>query len=379
MTQIYLIRHAEAEGNLYRRVQGHYDGDITERGRKQIDKLAERFRDIHLDALYSSDLRRAVTTASAITRYHDLPLITTPRLREVAMGCWEDRPWGEVEYNQREQLVHFNCDPENWDVEGCETFADLVCRIRGIILELAERHRGQVIALVSHGMTIRAFLASVMGISSREINKIPHSDNTAVSLINVDGEDIEIVFFNDNSHLPIELSTFAKQTWWKEKDGIDRFNLRFEPMNPIEEKELYINCYADSWKAVYGCLKGFDADTYWKNVVRHYKKNPLCLMKAMTGDELAGLVELHMERGKEQGAGWISLCYMVPEYRGRRLGIQLIGHAVSTFRSLGRSSLRLHVSEANKRAIGFYRSYGFKKIGTDQGVFGRLILMEKEI
>ena len=131
MTQIYLIRHAEAEGNLYRRVQGHYDGDITERGRKQIDKLAERFRDIHLDALYSSDLRRAVTTASAITRYHDLPLITTPRLREVAMGCWEDRPWGEVEY-PREQLVHFNCDPENQDVEGCET-CRRGCRCGGII------------------------------------------------------------------------------------------------------------------------------------------------------------------------------------------------------------------------------------------------------
>ena len=132
MTQIYLIRHAEAEGNLYRRVQGHYDGDITERGRKQIDKLAERFRDIHLDALYSSDLRRAVTTASAITRYHDLPLITTPRLREVAMGCWEDRPWGEVEYNQRERWSTLTATL-SWDVRAAK-LSDLVCRIRGIIL-----------------------------------------------------------------------------------------------------------------------------------------------------------------------------------------------------------------------------------------------------
>ncbi|MGI5936479.1 MAG: GNAT family N-acetyltransferase [Oscillospiraceae bacterium] len=379
MTQIYLIRHAEAEGNLYRRVQGHYDGDVTARGRRQIDMLAERFRDVHLDGLYSSDLRRAVATASAITRYHDLPLITTPRLREVSMGCWEDMPWGEVEYNQREALVKFNCDPESWEVKGCETFPDLVRRMRGIILELAEKHRGQTIAAVSHGMAIRALLASAMGISSREISRIPHADNTAVSLLNVEGENIEVVFFNDNSHLPEELSTFARQTWWKEKDGIDRHNLRFEPMNPIEEKELYIKCYADSWKSVYGSLRGFDGDVYWKSAVSHYKKNPMSIMKAMLGDELAGVVELDTERGKEEGAGWITLCYMAPEFRGRRLGIQLIGHAVSTFRNLGRSALRLHVSEANKRAIEFYKSYGFRQIGIDQGVNGQMLLMEKEI
>ncbi len=44
MTKIYLIRHAEAEGNLYRRIQGHWDGSITALGLQQIDALAQRFR-----------------------------------------------------------------------------------------------------------------------------------------------------------------------------------------------------------------------------------------------------------------------------------------------------------------------------------------------
>ena len=64
MTTIYVIRHAEAEGNLYRIVQGQHNSFITPRGHRQIACLAERFKNVHLDALYSSDLRRTVTTAA---------------------------------------------------------------------------------------------------------------------------------------------------------------------------------------------------------------------------------------------------------------------------------------------------------------------------
>ena len=66
MTKIYLIRHAEAEGNLYRRIQGHWDGSITPLGLQQIDALAQRFRREHIDALYCSDLSRARATAEVI-------------------------------------------------------------------------------------------------------------------------------------------------------------------------------------------------------------------------------------------------------------------------------------------------------------------------
>ncbi len=93
MTKIYLIRHAEAEGNLYRRIQGHFDGLVTERGKKQISVLAERFKDIDIDALYSSDLVRTKLTSEAITKYHDIEPSYLKSLREICMGVWEDRAW----------------------------------------------------------------------------------------------------------------------------------------------------------------------------------------------------------------------------------------------------------------------------------------------
>ena len=70
MTLIYMVRHAEAEGNLYRRAHGQYDSSLTPKGLRQLDALAERFRDTAVDALYSSDLRRTMATAAAVARYH---------------------------------------------------------------------------------------------------------------------------------------------------------------------------------------------------------------------------------------------------------------------------------------------------------------------
>ena len=66
MTRIYIVRHAEAEGNLYRRIHGQYDSLVTPMGYQQIAALAERFRDIPVDAVYSSDLYRTRMTAKAI-------------------------------------------------------------------------------------------------------------------------------------------------------------------------------------------------------------------------------------------------------------------------------------------------------------------------
>ena len=140
MTKIYLIRHAEAEGNLYRRIQGHWDGSITPLGLQQIDALAQRFRREHIDALYCSDLSRARATAEAITRYHDIPAVVTPRLTEICMGVWEGRAWGDVEHEFPEQMRWFNTDPDRWSVPGCEPIRDVQKRMKRAI-EVSPRAR----------------------------------------------------------------------------------------------------------------------------------------------------------------------------------------------------------------------------------------------
>ena len=106
MTEIYLIRHAQAEGNLYRRIHGQYDSLVTELGRRQIAALEARFAPVQIDAVYSSDLIRAMETAKAVSAPKGLPLHTTPALREVNLGVWEDACWGDAEQRDAEQLAH---------------------------------------------------------------------------------------------------------------------------------------------------------------------------------------------------------------------------------------------------------------------------------
>ncbi|MCL1828538.1 MAG: bifunctional histidine phosphatase family protein/GNAT family N-acetyltransferase [Oscillospiraceae bacterium] len=379
MTKIYLIRHAEAEGNLYRRIQGHYDGKVTRRGMLQIDALAERFKDIPIDAVYSSDLKRAMQTASAITGPRDLKLDTTPRLREVCMGVWEDRTWGDIEIEDPRQLAYFTSDPYKWNVEGSESFPELSMRITGIINELASKHDGETIALISHGMAIRVYLCAAMGIPSSDIGRVPHGDNTGVALLETDETRTDIKYFNDNSHLNESISTFARQSWWKGSSGADKNNLRFEVMDPRKEKDLYLKCYAESWMAAHGDLNGFIPELYQKGAENHAAADPAALVKAMRKDEFVGIVELDTVTDREKNCGRLCLCFILPEHRGKGYGIQLIGHAVSVFRKLGRKSLRLHVAESNTKAAEFYKYCGFSQIGADNGSGGRLLLMETEL
>ena len=97
MTTLYLIRHAEAEGNLYRRIHGQYNSLITDNGYRQIQALQKRFADVPIDAVYSSDLFRTMTTARAIYVPKGLPLQTRADLRELGMGEWEDRSWAGID------------------------------------------------------------------------------------------------------------------------------------------------------------------------------------------------------------------------------------------------------------------------------------------
>lgn len=381
MTKIYLIRHAEAEGNLYRRIHGQYDSLITPRGYRQIDALAERFKEIHIDALYASDLRRTQITAGAIMRYHELSLNIDPRLKEVNMGVWEDLPWGNAFHTDPQQMLYFSADPAKWKIEGSEDFYALRTRITQAVLEIAARHDGQTVACFSHGMAIRSFISGVLGISPENITQIPHGDNTCVALLEVENGNVKIEYYNDNSHLDETNSTFASQSWWRksEKNDIDTSNLRFEPMNLSKDAQLYCDCYKEGWERAHGTLSGFSQKPYLKSAEKVSAKDPQTLMKVFCGDKFTGIIELDPDRMAGEGAGWISLVYIVPEMRGLGYSKQLVGHAISYYRRHGRRLLRLHVAETNTIARTLYSGMGFHCIDKSQGNVGVLEMLEKEI
>jgi len=354
-----LIRHAEAEGNIYRRAHGQHNGLIIGRGYRQIELLRKRFEHEKIDAVYSSDLFRARATAEAISEQHGLPLNTTERLREINVGVWEDSAWGNLEYHEPEMAKNFGRDPALWRVEGGETYSGILSRLTECVKEIAQRHEGGTVAVFSHGLVIRVFLSGVMGIPSHEITTIPYCDNTAVTLLRYENGELSIDYQGDNSHLDNETSTFANQTWWRNEKEVVTENLRFMPFDERRDtalREMYRS----------GTGGGFSADAEYT---------------VFLIEEPVGLVGLNMARsaanaesGDEDDAGWISYIYLKPEFRRKGYGVQLIGQAISVFRKLGREKLRVKVTIDNP-AVFLFQKYEFEPVQQS----GDCCLMEKNI
>ena len=221
MTTIYLIRHAEADGNLYRRAHGWYDSVITDRGYRQIAALAKRFASTHFDAVYSSDRRRTKTTALSVYKTHGLPLVTTPRVREIGIGVWEDHPWAELERTDGEQLERFNTDAAHWHVAGGEYLPDVRERMIGALREIAEAHPNGTVAVFSHGMAIRLTVGTLQGLSLHEIDGTGHAENTAVSRLEYENGTFRVAYRDDASHLSDELMSLKRQAWLKNARGFE--------------------------------------------------------------------------------------------------------------------------------------------------------------
>lgn len=378
MTKIYLIRHAEAEGNLYRRVHGSYDSLLTERGHKQVEALRKRFENIEIDAVYSSDLYRAKATAAAISKPKGLKIHLSRKLREIDLGIWEDRPWGEVERHERECLYLFENSPCEWVLDKAETYEQVIKRMDAKIMEIVKKHVGKSVAVFSHGCAIRSILSKYLVYPLEQLSKIYYCDNTGVALFEIEGRDVKVVYYNDNSHLGDELSYRALLSKTKETLP-SRGCLWYRSADLKKEADLYRSFREDAWKSVYGEDADMPDEPFLEEAELMAAEHPMAVTYAMLGDEIIGFIQLDVTRYADQKTGYITFYYMKEDYRDLGLGVQLLGHAVSVFRNLGRKKILLRVSEKNHRALGFYKKYGFKKIGEEEGPRGKLYVMEKKI
>lgn len=380
MTRIWLIRHAEAEGNLFRRIHGVYDAPLTELGRRQLERLRERFAAVPLDAVYASDLSRAVETAGALAGPKGLTVRPLPALREVNMGAWEDRTWGWAARFDPAQYRAQNRDPERFTVPGCERYDAALRRILGAVRAMAAAHPGGDVAAVTHGSILRILLAHLLGYAADDIWSLPHGDNTAVAELAVEEGGIAVLRYNDNAHLPPELSAFSREDWWKNEDGKDGRDLCFLPMDVASEAggRSYLRRYRETWIASYGTDLGF-SDVYLSRARAHAAEDPQTVTEVFAESVPCGMLELSPQKGAEVGAGHITLLFLEKDYRGRGLGVQLIGQAVSYYRRLGRRFLRLQVAEPNDTAVEFYKRWGFTVAGTEPGTFGDTFVMVRPL
>ena len=205
MTYIYLIRHCEAMGNHKRLFQGSTDCEISEIGAVQLQYLKERFKNIKLDAVFSSPLLRAQKTALAVSSDKGLDITVRENLREIHGGVVEGRPFKDA-FNSIPGLADaWNNHPQDFAPEGGETMRHAYERNYDEILEIANQSRGKTVAAATHGGVLRCLMCRILYRDITRLKDVPWCENTAVTLLKIDDDNnIGVEFFNDYTHVPAE-------------------------------------------------------------------------------------------------------------------------------------------------------------------------------
>jgi 2,3-bisphosphoglycerate-dependent phosphoglycerate mutase len=177
VTTILLARHGESDWNHTKRWQGFADRPLTELGLAQAERLADRLDETELDAVWSSDLKRARDTAEVVARRKGLEVQTTPELREVDVGSWSGLTRAEAEARFPEGYARWIQGGEGW--EDGETYSQLGERVVRAILAIAAAHEGGRVLVVAHGGTIRAIHAAALGVDVSTYRRIQRVEPNA--------------------------------------------------------------------------------------------------------------------------------------------------------------------------------------------------------
>jgi broad specificity phosphatase PhoE len=161
LTTLVLVRHGETDWNRDHRWQGHTGPPLNATGRRQAAELAAQ---IHgLDAIFSSDTERAYETALILAERHGLGIEKDPRLREVNFGLWEGLTRAQINDYFGGAFSRW-LTGESSTPDGGESDEAMAERVLAALHDIAERHPGAHVLVVTSGGPMRAVEAQLRGI-----------------------------------------------------------------------------------------------------------------------------------------------------------------------------------------------------------------------
>ncbi|WP_034551127.1 histidine phosphatase family protein [Carnobacterium funditum] len=179
----YFVRHGETYLNLYRRMQGWSNIQLTEKGRDDVRRSGKGLADVKFDAVYTSDLNRTIETAGIILEENkeadDLTIHAMPELREVFFGSFEalgvDEVWASINevmgyptvgdlWSRATVPERMNATKKADPYHHAENYLEFWTRIEKGLIELIKTHRdtGDTVLVVAHGNTIRYMLSGLV-------------------------------------------------------------------------------------------------------------------------------------------------------------------------------------------------------------------------
>jgi probable phosphoglycerate mutase len=201
MTRIYLIRHGATVLSAEDRFAGATNVPLSEEGHFQAKCLGERLSHAPLAAVYCSPLDRTVSTAQHLVTPHGLVAIQRDGLREISHGQWEGLTREEVLARFPAEAAAWDEDPYTFAPESGESGLAVIARAMPVWREIAEAHRGQHVAIVSHKATIRLLLSALLGFDPRRYRDNLDQAPAALNIVDSRGPTSNrLSLFNDVSH-----------------------------------------------------------------------------------------------------------------------------------------------------------------------------------
>ncbi|MBX3228357.1 MAG: histidine phosphatase family protein [Labilithrix sp.] len=199
---IQLARHGETADNARRVFQGQGGSGLNRLGRAQAQRLAERLRHAPPEAIYASDLERAADTARYVAEACGMTVTLDEDLREVDVGLWTGKGYDEIARLYPEEWAAWE---HGLDVRrgGGETYAELAARVERAVSRIAARHAdGSRVLLVSHGGSIKSWVARLLGVNAEGLRALAGVANTGLTLVERDGRGRHRLHsWNDVAHL----------------------------------------------------------------------------------------------------------------------------------------------------------------------------------
>jgi broad specificity phosphatase PhoE len=203
-THVIIIRHGQSQGNAQGRFGGHTDTPLSPRGRKQAQATARALASEKFSAIYSSDLPRAIETASPLAKLVGVPLETTDALRERSVGVMEGLTFEEAAEQHPEQyqaLLHRDFEHV---LAGGESYRQTLDRASRQHDEAIEQHKGGRIALFAHTGTICILILHLMGaLDAPELKPVwIATANCGIARFDLrDDGFVRVLTINDTRHL----------------------------------------------------------------------------------------------------------------------------------------------------------------------------------
>lgn len=207
MTKVYLIRHGKTQWNLESRYQGaNGDSPLLEQSYREIELLASSLKNVPINHIYASPLKRARTTALTLLQSlnRPIPLTVDSRLKEFNLGKMEGMHFDEVAQKWPEVLKNFRHHPDQYDssIVESESFKQVIDRMGRAIKEFCHNDPHGTILIVSHGAALNASINALVGTPLAHLKDRGGLSNTSTTILTTDdAEHFKMEKWNDTSYL----------------------------------------------------------------------------------------------------------------------------------------------------------------------------------